>query len=113
MRAMLEPFVREVVMVKNGEEAVDAIRARDFDIVLMDKQMPVMDGIAATQAIRRLDPPKRAIPIIAITADAFAGAEQLCIEHAMDGYVTKPVNRAELHAEITAAASSRRYAAAS
>ena len=69
----------------------------DFDVVLMDVQMPVMDGFAATRAIRNLADPKKArVPIIALTAHALTGDADRCLDAGMDGYISKPINREEL-----------------
>ncbi|MEZ5826229.1 MAG: response regulator [Geminicoccaceae bacterium] len=68
-----------------------------FDIVLMDIQMPVLNGIEATRRIRKLaDATKAAIPVIAITANAMRGDDAPCYEAGMNGYVTKPIDRASL-----------------
>ncbi|MCA8971771.1 MAG: response regulator [Planctomycetes bacterium] len=76
----------------NGEEALDALKEREFSCILMDCQMPVMDGFEATRRIREseLGSEKR-IPIIAVTANALAGDRDLCIEAGMDDYLAKPV----------------------
>jgi two-component system sensor histidine kinase/response regulator len=76
--------------VGNGQEALDAVRSRDYDIVLMDVQMPVLDGFAATRAIRALEDGKGAVPIIAITANAMAGDRETCLRAGMNDYISKP-----------------------
>jgi len=89
----------EVVAVDNGEQAVAAHGAERFDVILMDVQMPVMDGFAATAAIRRVEAGLgRRIPIVALTANAMKGDRERCLEAGMDDYVTKPVRSAELAA---------------
>jgi two-component system sensor histidine kinase/response regulator len=87
-----------VVVVKNGREALEALEKWHFDLVLMDVQMPEMDGIEATQAIRTsksstFDPQ---IPIIAITAHAMKGDKDRCFQAGMNGYVSKPLKIEEL-----------------
>jgi PAS domain S-box-containing protein len=81
-----------VDLAENGEEAVAAVQANDYDIVLMDVQMPVLDGIQATSRIRALPPPKCAVPIIAVTAHAMAGAREQYLSSGMDGYLSKPLD---------------------
>ena len=86
-----------VEVAHNGQQALEAVGRQDFDVVLMDVQMPVMDGFAATQAIRHLVAPEKArLPIIAMTAHALKGDAQRCLEAGMDGYLSKPVKGAEL-----------------
>ena len=80
----------------NGAEALSAMEQRRFDLVLMDCQMPVMDGYAATAAIRERQGDGPRIPIVAMTANAMVGDRERCLEAGMDDYVTKPVDRAGL-----------------
>lgn len=79
--------------VCNGAEAVRALSTKDFDIVLMDVQMPVLDGLAATALIRQSDSPVRqhAIPIVAMTAHAMKGDREKCLEAGMSDYLSKPI----------------------
>ena len=86
--------------VVNGIEAVNAVNAQPYDVILMDVQMPEMDGIAATKAIRAFGGEKRNIPIIAITANAMAGDREGCLEAGMDDYVAKPFKPDDLLAAI-------------
>ncbi len=89
---MLTRLGHVVECVGDGQEAVDAVRLGGFDCVLMDIQMPVLDGVQATAAIRKLDDPGLAgIPIIALTAYALPGDREHFLEQGMDGYVSKPV----------------------
>ncbi len=87
-----------VRVVDNGQEALAALREQQFDLVLMDVQMPVLDGIEATRAIRRGDAgaDRASIPIIAMTAYAMAGDQERILASGMDGYVAKPVSMDEL-----------------
>ncbi len=96
-------------IVGNGREACDAIAGKRFDLVLMDCQMPEMDGFAATRTIREWEEKERSnlrsdhlrrIPIIALTANATKGDEELCLDAGMDSYCSKPINARKLVAEI-------------
>jgi CheY-like chemotaxis protein len=85
-----------VDVANNGEEAVAAWAAGIFDLILMDCQMPVMDGYQAAREIRARETRANRTPIIALTADAMKGTEQLCREAGMDDYLTKPIDRDRL-----------------
>jgi signal transduction histidine kinase/CheY-like chemotaxis protein/HPt (histidine-containing phosphotransfer) domain-containing protein len=90
-----------VVAVDNGAEALRALGMQKFDLVLMDLQMPEMDGFAATSAIREQEKTTGAhLPIVAMTARAMKGDRECCLEAGMDGYVAKPVNPKELLSTI-------------
>src|SRR5207247_11298507 len=97
--AMLVKRGHQVDVVGNGREAVDAVGARDYDLVLMDIQMPEMDGFTATEAIRAL-PRGRTLPIIALTAHALSGERERCLERGMTGYLAKPFKAHDLFAVI-------------
>lgn len=86
----------EVDAVMNGEQAVRAHTQNKYDLILMDVQMPDVDGFAATKMIRALKEPKNKIPIIAITAHALIGDREKCIEAGMDEYVAKPMVAREI-----------------
>ena len=78
-------------LAKNGKEAVDAVRKSDYDLILMDCQMPEMDGFEATAAIRKLEQAtRRHTPIVALTANAMTGDRERCLDCGMDDYVSKP-----------------------
>jgi PAS domain S-box-containing protein len=94
VRALLTRAGHMVEIVENGHQAVDAVRVKDYDVVLMDVQMPQLDGTAATRQIRALEPPKCKVPIIALTAHALAGAREQYLAEGMDDYISKPI-RAE------------------
>lgn len=94
---LLSQFGHEVVIANNGQEAVAAIQRETFDAVLMDVQMPVMDGMEATQAIREQEKHCDGhVPIIAMTANAMKGDRQRCLDAGMDDYVPKPIRRKQL-----------------
>jgi CheY-like chemotaxis protein/anti-sigma regulatory factor (Ser/Thr protein kinase) len=90
--ALLAKAQHQVEAVSDGLEAVQAVSAQSFDVVLMDVQMPRMDGIAATAAIRKLPAPANNVPIVALTANAMAGDAELCLGAGMDAHVAKPIN---------------------
>jgi PAS domain S-box-containing protein len=84
----------------NGRQAVEMAQAKQYHAILMDCQMPVMDGYAATAAIRRMEPPVRNVPIIALTASAFADDRERCWTAGMDDFVPKPLDRGRLAATL-------------
>lgn len=97
---MLRSLGCEVEVCSNGQQALDMIDALDFDIVFMDCEMPVMDGLSATRAIRQRDDAKRDLPIIAVTAQAMPGDRELCIAAGMNDYLSKPVLDTDFSAAI-------------
>lgn len=86
--------------VMNGAEAVEAVKGNNYDIILMDIQMPQMNGFEATAQIRQLDGEKAKIPIIALTAHALSGDREKCLAEGMNDYLTKPLRINELIALI-------------
>jgi CheY-like chemotaxis protein len=87
----LEKQGHAVVIAGNGREALDVLDDWAFDLVLMDVQMPEMDGFAATAAIRQREANRGGhLPIVALTANAMQGDRERCLEAGMDGYVAKP-----------------------
>jgi signal transduction histidine kinase len=93
---MLERVGHTVRSVTNGAEAVEAVKANRFDLVLMDVMMPEMDGLAATRLIRQLPPPQGGIPIIGLTANAMRADEAASAMAGMDRFATKPIASAVL-----------------
>jgi CheY-like chemotaxis protein len=86
-----------VESARDGHEAVELAGDRQFDVILMDVQMPRMDGLQATSAIRGMpDPHRRRVPIIALTAHAMEGDRERFLEAGMDGYFTKPIHAPRL-----------------
>lgn len=99
--ALLKERGHRVTMAGNGREAVETSAARRFDLILMDVQMPEMNGLEATAAIRARERETGAhVPIIALTAHAMSGDRERCLEAGMDAYVAKPLRPDELFATI-------------
>ena len=100
-KAMLTKLGLQYQLAGDGAQAVDRVRETDFDLVLMDCQMPVMDGYEATAVIRALPEGRGAkLPIVALTANAMQGDEQLCLDAGMNGFLAKPYTLASLHATL-------------
>ena len=87
-------------LVVNGREAVEAVQRKAYDLILMDMQMPEMDGVTATIAIRALSGPERAIPVIALTGNALVGQRESYIAAGMSDYLPKPITPDDLYAAI-------------
>ncbi|MDY0325394.1 MAG: response regulator [Candidatus Cloacimonadaceae bacterium] len=96
IQAVLEEAGMNVAIAANGKVVVRMVQEQIFDVVLMDVQMPEMDGYDATRAIRGLAPPVQQIPIIAMTAHAMKGDEEKCLAAGMNGYVAKPITQERL-----------------
>jgi signal transduction histidine kinase/CheY-like chemotaxis protein len=111
---MLQRSGHTVALAENGLQAMEMALAGRFDLVLMDVQMPEMDGLAAAVAIRRAESPAHRTPIVGLTAHALRGDRDRCLDAGMDDYVAKPVRREELEAAMIRALqrSSTRAAAA-
>jgi len=106
-RHMLNALGCEFLIVPNGREALDAVRSGPYDLVLMDCQMPVMDGFAATRAIREWEAAcetdtgvKRHLPVVALTANALMGDAEGCLAAGMDDHLAKPYTRKQLAAML-------------
>jgi len=97
---MLEKLDFRVDVVSDGRAAVVAWQEGRHDLILMDCQMPELDGYEATREIRRLENGERRIPIIALTAHAMKGADQECLAAGMDAYLSKPIDRDDLAATL-------------
>ena len=97
IRAILEKRGHEVHLANNGREGVDAVAGGRYDVVVMDVQMPTMDGLQATRAIRQLtSKTDRSVPIVAMTAHARREDRDKCIAAGMDAYISKPIDAEEL-----------------
>ena len=96
---VMEKLGHAITVVETGTQAVVAASRGHFDLILMDVQMPEMDGLEATRSIREAERkpadegrPRRRIPIVAMTAHAMSGDRDLCLAAGMDGYISKPIN---------------------
>ncbi len=101
IKACFVPFHVNLVCVENGEEALSALHDESFDVVLMDVQMPVLDGVQTTQRMRASGERWAQTPVIALTANAMKGDRESYLEAGMNGYVSKPVDLELLLEEIT------------
>jgi CheY-like chemotaxis protein len=103
-RELLETVLRavgyEVVTAKDGSEAIDLARTAPFDLILMDLQMPVTDGFAATRAIRAGDGRNARAPIVALSANALPEHVERCRQAGMDGHIAKPINVGDLVSDV-------------
>ena len=98
---ILEQYGFSIKAVDNGREAVEALQEELFDLVLMDVQMPILDGLEATRQIRNLESEgKRCIPVIALTAHAMSSDRRMCLDSGMDDYVSKPLDPSQLLATM-------------
>jgi len=109
-RSIATGFLRfgghEIVCIDNGAEAVEAAAAGDFDVILMDVRMPGMNGLEATRRIRALPAPRSMVPVVAVTAQAFAEQIEICRQAGMDTHVSKPFTKAVLLAAVEKAGTS-------
>jgi CheY-like chemotaxis protein/anti-sigma regulatory factor (Ser/Thr protein kinase) len=105
LKTLLHQIGVEPLVVENGQEALDAWKNAGWDVILMDMQMPVMDGLTAARAIRQAeaDMGRARTPIIALTANAMSHQIQQCLAAGMDGHVAKPIEAARLFAALEAA----------
>ncbi len=99
-QSMLQAAGHRVACAADGAEALALVKSDAFDLVLMDLQMPVMDGLEATRRIRALPSPRNAIPVLAVTASALPEQVAACREAGMDGHLAKPVDREGLLSEV-------------
>lgn len=113
-RRVIEALLRRdghaVTFVENGRDALQWVQAHPFDLVLMDMQMPEMDGLAAAQAIRRWEAAsgRPRVPIVALTANVFAEDRERCRAAGMDDFLPKPIGRAELQRVLAQVAQATR-----
>ena len=98
---MLEKAGHQIDVVNGGADAIEAVRGKAYDLVLMDVQMPDLDGLEATRRIRALPVAHAGVPVIAITASAMQGDDQRCFAAGMNDYVTKPIDRARLLSKVS------------
>jgi CheY-like chemotaxis protein len=97
VETLLRPFDIKIVMAENGQQAIEAVERERFDLILMDVQMPVMDGLTAARLIRNMiDPQARATPIVAMTANVLPEQIRKCLDAGMDDHLGKPISPARL-----------------
>jgi len=111
-RVMLEQAGHQVALASDGEEALAAVQANTYDAVLMDVQMPVMDGLEAARRIRQLPGEARRVPIIALTASAMTDQVEACRAAGMDAHLAKPINRVDMLTAVADIAQRRHEAQA-
>ena len=99
--AMLEKLGYQTIVANDGELAIEAVKSEQFDLILMDIQMPNMDGYTATRIIRSLDIKNACCPILALTANAMQGDREKCTAAGMDDYITKPIDIVALEAKLS------------
>jgi CheY-like chemotaxis protein len=104
IRGLLEYRGHHATVVPDGEEAVQAASEGGFDLILMDMQMPRLDGLGATRAIRALPGPESRVPIVALTANSFGHDREACLAAGMDGFMAKPITLERLDAALAIAA---------
>lgn len=97
---MLEELGCDTVVAVNGQQAIERFTMEEFDVILMDCEMPVMDGFSATAAIRDLAKDSKKVPIVALTANAVDGDRERCLAAGMQDYLSKPISVETLHATL-------------
>ena len=95
-RDILQKYGHDIVTAQNGQEAVDAVKDAKFDVILMDMQMPVMDGLEATREIKAMNAEAAKTPIIALTANSLRGDDEICMQAGMADHVPKPFDPDDL-----------------
>jgi two-component system, sensor histidine kinase len=99
----LRPLEADVTIVGDGQQALDALAVAAFDLVLMDMQMPVVDGLEATRRLRASSGPNASIPVLALTANVMDDQKNACFEAGMDGHISKPIDARLLISSVIAA----------
>jgi len=100
MKGMLKKLGYRTKIASDGVEALELLEKEVFSLVLMDCQMPIMDGFEVTQEIRKRDWGYKDIPIIAVTANAMAGDRERCLNVGMDDYLSKPVSKQDIEEKV-------------
>ena len=99
----LRPLEADVTIVGDGKQALDALLSSRFDLVLMDMQMPVMDGLEATRSLRASRGPNAEIPVLALTANVMDIHREACRKAGMTGHISKPIDARQLLASVISA----------
>jgi CheY-like chemotaxis protein len=97
---MLEMMGCKVEIAENGKQALEILKEKRFDLILMDIQMPEMDGYECSLLIRKMESVSKTTPIVALTANALQGDKEKCISAGMDDYISKPFRMADLEAVL-------------
>lgn len=100
VKTLLEKQGHEVILVGDGEQALNRIRAEPFALALVDVQLPGLDGIGLTRALRSSPEPRGRLPIIALTANASEEVKRRCLDAGMDEFLSKPVTPRDLKAMV-------------
>jgi signal transduction histidine kinase/ActR/RegA family two-component response regulator len=108
IRGLLAKQECEVTIASSGEEAVEECRRQEFDLILMDIEMPGMDGFEATRRVRKSEPAERRVPVFALTAHVLPNYGLRCLAAGMDGYLTKPLKLPELQALVERVSTTQR-----
>jgi CheY-like chemotaxis protein len=107
LAAFLKPLQADLTFAEDGEQASQILQARAFDLVLMDIQMPKIDGTDVVKALRKLPGPNRYVPVVAMTANVMQGDRETYISVGMDDYIAKPIDPRQLYATIKSARHAR------
>ena len=108
LASFLRPLGGEIIWAGHGQEALEMAAVSRFDVILMDIQMPIMDGLAATRALRASDSINADTPVVAMTANAMMGDRETCLAAGMSDYISKPIDPRTLYSAIKRAASTSR-----
>jgi CheY-like chemotaxis protein/HPt (histidine-containing phosphotransfer) domain-containing protein len=102
IKILIDKIGYNIKTVENGQQVIEEMKNNDYDLILMDIQMPVLDGLEATKKIRDMESSEklRRVPVIAVTAHAMVGDREKCLNSGMDDYMTKPIEEVELIKKI-------------
>ncbi|HOO31808.1 MAG TPA: response regulator [Thermotogota bacterium] len=102
IKILIDKIGYQITTVENGQQVIEEMKNDDYDLILMDIQMPILDGLEATKKIRLIENEEqlKRIPVIAVTAHAMVGDREKCLSSGMDDYMTKPIEEVELIKKI-------------